>query len=60
MQDYTHAINELVRCEARLKLRLASKHLKGAIKVAKERCMRKPYKEIEKGALLDPGMWSRV
>ena len=35
MQEYIHAINELVRCEARSKLRWARKHLKGVIKVAK-------------------------
>ena len=47
MQEYIHAINELVRCEACSKLRWARKHLEGAVKVAKERWMQKTCKEIE-------------
>ena len=40
MQEYiSHAINELVQCEAHLKLHWARKHLKGVVQVTQEQWM---------------------
>ena len=50
MQEFRNAINEPVQREACSKLRWARKHLKGAVKDAKERWMRKTCEEIEKGS----------